>query len=37
MHSVLAKELATVTFDDSYTTQEWDINGKTAVLGIKKA
>ncbi len=36
MQSVLAKELQPL-IDESYTTQEWDINGKTAVLGIKKA
>ncbi|MBN1776789.1 MAG: isoleucine--tRNA ligase [Clostridiales bacterium] len=36
MQGVLAKELST-TLDESYTKQEWDINGKTAVLGIKRA
>ncbi|MFH1512073.1 MAG: class I tRNA ligase family protein, partial [Bacillota bacterium] len=36
MQSVLAKELDTAVHE-SYTVQEWDINGKTATLGIKKA
>ncbi len=36
MQSVLAKEL-TPSLAESYKTQEWDINGKTAVLGVKKA
>lgn len=36
MQSVLAKELQP-SVDESYTAQEWDINGKTAVLGIKRA
>ena len=36
MQSVLAKELS-ASLDESYTAQKWDINGKTAVLGIKKA
>ena len=36
MQSVLAKELQ-ASLDENYKTQEWDINGKTAVLGIKKA
>jgi isoleucyl-tRNA synthetase len=35
MQSVLAKELQPAA-DESYTVQEWDINGKTATLGIKK-
>ncbi len=36
MQSVLAKELQPAV-GESYITQEWDINGKTAVLGVKKA
>ena len=36
MQSVLAKDLQ-AGVDESYKTQEWDINGKIAVLGIKKA
>ena len=36
MQSVLAKELQ-ASLNENYKTQEWDINGKTAVLGIKKA
>jgi isoleucyl-tRNA synthetase len=36
MQSVLAKELTT-SLDESYTKQEWDINGKTATLGVKRA
>ena len=36
MQSVLATELQ-ATVDESYKTQEWDINGKIAVLGVKLA